>query len=211
MTAHHRADRISDRHERHAQMAAAGIRELSGHGVDRGEHPANAQARHDSPGRQIAEPADRRGHEHADGHDAQTAENGRAASDAIGDPAERDRANRHANQLHRQHDAEGGAVDAPLLGNARRREADRQHVEAVEGVQGHRDRHDEHLQTTHRRVGDHVSWICRHVRPSATAHVTGHAHSERSNGISFWKLNRIIVRIQKFAGVRPSMHSGWKY
>ena len=84
---------------------------------------------------------------------------GRAAADRVGDAAEQDRADRHADELHRQHDAERGAVDAPLRGDARRGEADRQHVEAVERVQGDRDAHDEHLQGAHRRVAEHVAWI----------------------------------------------------
>src|SRR4029450_9330593 len=47
--------------------------------------------------------------------------------------AEEDRTERHPDQLHRQHDAQRGTVDPPLLGNARRREADREKVETVRG------------------------------------------------------------------------------
>ena len=41
---------------------------------------------------------------------------------------------RHPDELHRQDDAERGGVDAPLLRDAGRRKADREHVEAVEAL-----------------------------------------------------------------------------
>ena len=56
-----------------------------------------------------------------------------------------DRADRHPDELHRQHDAERSTVDAPLRGNAGRRKADRQHVETVHGIEKHADGDGNHL------------------------------------------------------------------
>ena len=82
-------------------------------------------------------------------HHREASEDRRATTDLVGDAAEHDRADGHADQLHRQNDAERGAVDAPFRGDAGRREADREDVETVEGVQGDRDADHEHLQPAH--------------------------------------------------------------
>ncbi len=58
------------------------------------------------------------------------------------------------------------AVDAPLGGDARRREADRQHVEAVERVQHHADEHGDPLCPGHRFARDDRARILHHHAPS---------------------------------------------
>ena len=51
-------------------------------------------------------------------HDRQASQDRRTPPDFVGDAAEDDRADRHANELHRQHDAERGPVDSPFRGDA---------------------------------------------------------------------------------------------
>ena len=167
--AEHRAERVTDRHERHAEVPPPGVRELHRDGVDRRQHSADTEPRDDAPRRQAGQPAGRGGHHHACGHDGEASENRRPPSDPIGHAAQHRRADGHADELHRQHDAERATVDAPFGGDPRRGEADREHVEPVEGVQGNGDGDDQHLLCGHRRVGERVPRIGVHGRRDATA------------------------------------------
>ena len=103
--------------------------------------------------------ARRRDHEHAGRHHDEAAEHRRPAADLVRDAAEEDRAERHADELHRQHEAERARLQPPLGPDPGRSEADGKHVEAIERVQTDGDRHDEHLHRGHRRLGDYVSRI----------------------------------------------------
>ena len=160
--AEHGADRIADRHQRHAEIAPPGVGEFGGDGVDRGQHAADSQSGDDPPDRQIDDAANRRRHQHADGHDHEAAQNRRPTADPVGDAAEQDRADGHADQLHRQHDPKRAWLEPPLPLDAGRRKADRQHVEPVEGVERNGDRHDRHLQSAHRLPGNDVPRVSRH-------------------------------------------------
>ncbi len=94
--------------------------------------------------RQISRPANlphAGHHEHADRHEHQAGQHRRPAPDAIGHGAQDERAQGHAEQLHREHDTECGAIDAPFGGDSRGGEADRQHVESIECREPHRDGH----------------------------------------------------------------------
>ena len=167
--AEYRAERVADRHERHAEVPPPGVREFHRDGVDRRQHPADAQPGDDAPCRQAGQPAGRGGHHHARGHDGEASENRRPPSDPIGNTAQHRRADGHADELHRQHDAERATVDAPFGSDARRGEADREHVEPIEGVQGDGDGDNQHLLCGHRRVGERVPRIRVHGRRDATA------------------------------------------
>ncbi len=74
-------------------------------------------------------------------------------------PPTQHRSDHHADQFHRQHDAEGGAVNAPFAGNAGRGKADREHVEAVERAQRDGDGDDGDLRWPHRVRRQQLSWI----------------------------------------------------
>ena len=113
------ADRISDSHDRDAEVAPPRVRELRRHGVGGREHAANAKAGEHAPRRQTDETGRRRRQKHSDHHHRQTPQHRRPAADAVGHAAEHRRSDRHAEQLHRQHDAERRAIDVPLGGDAR--------------------------------------------------------------------------------------------
>ena len=171
-----RAERIADRHQRHAQVPPLGAGELRGHGVDGREHAANAETCDDPPDRQIDEAGHRRRHDHAERHHRKASEDRRATTDLVGDATEHDRADGHANQFHRQNDAEPGAVDAPFSGDAGRRKADRENVETVERVQSDRDADHENLQPAHGGLGDDVSRVAVHTAEGITFSVAIEQH-----------------------------------
>ncbi len=54
------------------------------------------------------------GHVHADGHEHETAENGRSTADLVRDAAQDQRSDGHAEELCRQHVTQGRLIDAPL-------------------------------------------------------------------------------------------------
>ena len=124
--AERRADWIADRHDRDAPVAALRVRELRGHRVDSGEHAADAEAGDHPPGREVAEPVvelvveqggDRRhepaehagrlrDHEHAGRHDDEAPQDRRPPANLVREAAEENRAERHAQELRGQHEAE---------------------------------------------------------------------------------------------------------
>ena len=162
-------------------MLAVTARVLGHNGVDGREHAADAEARDESPdqkmhdaGRYFLEQAKgerrsvqalshdarfRRGHEHADTHDDETAERRRSPTELIGDAAEKDRADRHADELHRQNDAEQPPLDPVLGAHARRGQRNGDDIEPIERVQHNRQDDDNNLQCTHRRDTDELQWI----------------------------------------------------
>jgi hypothetical protein len=98
---------------------------------------------------------------------SQAAEDCRPATKTIGQAADQDGADCHADQFHGQHDPQCRAVDTPLGGNARRCETDRQHIETIQS--GEKDAHDDgvHLQPAHgghcqyrSRIAGHSIFIC---------------------------------------------------
>ena len=106
------------------------------------------------------EPAEQ-GHEHADRHDDETRQNRRAPADAIRKSSEQQRAETHADELHRQDDSQGRRCNAPVRGNAGRGETDRENVEAIERVEAKRHRDDMSLQPCHRRRVNDFPWVRR--------------------------------------------------
>ena len=105
------------------------------------------------------------GGEHARRHHRKAAEDDGPPAEAVGKVADQHRSHRHAEQLHRQHDAERGAVDIPFVGDPRRGKTDRQHVEAIERVQRDAERDDHDLQGTHRRRCHGGPDILAHILP----------------------------------------------
>ena len=112
------------------------------------------------------------------------------AADLVGHAAEDDRAEAHADQLGREDDAELGARDAPFLGDARRGEGARQHVEPVERVEEDHQHDDDPLPRAHRVVVDHRDRVgarlrSRHVLLSSPRHRANHSWIRASISTSF--------------------------
>ena len=103
--------------------------------IDRGQHAATAEARDEAVDRHLFHTGRPPREEHAARHHDEAAEDRSTPADAVGDVAERDRPQGHADELHREHDAERTAIDAPFFRNAGRGEADREHIEAVERIE----------------------------------------------------------------------------
>ncbi len=134
-------------------MLALLVGELRSHRVDRGEHATDPEARDHTPGHQLVHVAGVSRHEHADEHEAQTPEDRRPATDLVRHAAEEQRAQGHAEQLRRQHVAQLRLVDLPRRLDAGTGERDRQHVEAVQGIETDSDRNRGDLHGTHRTLG----------------------------------------------------------
>jgi len=147
------AHRIACRHDRHRQVAMAVVGELRHQGIGAGQHAADPQPGDEPDDREVHHRTGRRRHGHAARHDDEAGQHRRPPSDPVGQVAQRHRAHRHADQFHRQHQAEGGPVDPPFRGDARRGEADRQHVEPVKRIEQHAKRHCRDLQGSHRSLG----------------------------------------------------------
>jgi hypothetical protein len=156
------ADRIADRHDRHAQVPALQIRELRSDRVDRGKESPDAEARDHTPRRQLVDVVDGGGHEHAEGHQHEAAEGQWPPPDLVCERTEDERAEGHAPQLHREHEAERRAIQPPLLENAGSCEADGQHIEPIQPVQTHRDSHGDDLHDAHGCGGDGCARIVVH-------------------------------------------------
>jgi hypothetical protein len=160
-----RADRISARHQHHSEIALRGIGRLGDRGVGRREHAADAETGDHPPDRQLDHVMRGRRAEHAKRHADQAAKDGKPTPDAIRHATKQQRARRHADQLHRQHEAERAPIDAPILGDARRGEADRQHIEAIERVEADHYGNDRPLKSRHRGAIDDRAWIGCHSSP----------------------------------------------
>ena len=158
---------IADRHQRNAEVLVLGVGKFGCDGVDGRQHAADAEPGDDAPRRQHRQAVarrlvDRRDHDHADRHQDETAEHQWPPTDLVGDTAEENRADGHADQLGDQHESQNPAVDAPLLHDAGRRIADGQDIEAVEAVQADGDSDDDDLHPGHRGLQKNVTRIAMH-------------------------------------------------
>ena len=159
---------VTDHHQRDAEAAAPFAGKLGNHGVRGRKHAADTKARENAPGGKHDRIGRRCGAEHSRRHDDQTADQCRPAAHLVSDSAEQDGADAHPDQLHRQHDAESGLLNSPLLRNARRGEGNGQDIKSVHGVQQNRHTDHNYLCCGHLRpVDDFTRIVVRHG-PSLT-------------------------------------------
>ena len=154
---------IAARHERYREVAAFRVGILRRHRVDRGQHPADAEPGRETVNEHRQDGVRRRREEHAAGHRNEAGEDRRSPPESVGRAAQQYGTERHADQFRRENDTERRPVHAPFGRNSGRREADRQHVEAVECVQAYAQSHRDDLQPAHRRVQQDLSWIFVHA------------------------------------------------
>ena len=160
------AQRISDHHQRHGEVAPAAIGNFRGGGIDRGQRAADAEAGEQPPQEQRGDTLGVTRPRHADGHGRETPEDGRASPHLVGHATEEERPERHAEQFHGENPAEGRLVDAPVARDAGGGEADRQDIEPVHGVQSEGDEHGDPLPDPHRAIVDDGFRVpARHAPP----------------------------------------------
>ena len=136
------------------------------------EDAADADARRETIDRQQRNPRCGRRQRHTEADDDETEQDRGSTADPIRDVAHDQRADAHADEFHRQDEAERRPVDAPLCSDAGRSKTDRQDIEAVDGQQQDAQGDGDDLQPSHRCLSEYGAWVPLHhhqVAYSATS------------------------------------------
>ena len=163
-------------HQRHAAALRAeladergGVRDDAAH-ADPGDEPQPQQL---FDGLRVG---GRDGH---DGEDQRGADQHRPASDLVGEHAQRERPDQHAEVGRGKHRTELRAIDLPVVDDRRADVAHRLHVEAVHDQADHAEREDANLQRTDRAVLEQLGDVDRPGR--RLGHVCAPAISDFAN------------------------------
>src|SRR5262249_30761613 len=154
------SQRISDHHHRDTQAAPFLVRELCNDGIGTRKHATDAETGEYTPNRKLHRTRGCGRTEHAESHGHKTREKCGAAAVFVAYPADDNRADGHSDEFHGEHGTKSCLRNAPFFGNTRRGKRNRQHVEAIHGIEENRNRYHRNLGGRHCLVFEYLAWVC---------------------------------------------------